>query len=98
MTRGNATLSAISGASTRSQAFALLAFARLWRSANSPGLTVAADDNPAAADSVPELLLHNFFKSLETPYRAYEAGDSAAPMGERSAVIARRATSTLLLV
>lgn len=48
------------------------------RSANSPGLTQAADDNPAAADSVPELLLHNFFKSLETPYRAYEAGDSAA--------------------
>lgn len=48
------------------------------RSASSPGLTVAADDNPAAADSVPELMLHNFFKSLETPYRAYEAGDSAA--------------------
>jgi mxaC protein len=31
------------------------------RSANSPGLTLAADDSPAAADSVPELLLHNFF-------------------------------------
>jgi mxaC protein len=48
------------------------------RSANSPGLTLAAGDSAAAADSVPELLLHQFFQSLETPYRAYEAGDSAA--------------------
>jgi len=48
------------------------------RSANSPGLTLAVGDSPAAADSVPELLLHQFFQSLETPYRAYEAGDSAA--------------------
>ena len=48
------------------------------RSANSPGLTLAADDSAAAAESVPEMLLHDFFGSLETPYRAYEAGDSQA--------------------
>jgi mxaC protein len=27
---------------------------------------------------VPEVLLHRFFQSLSTPYRAYEAGDSEA--------------------
>jgi len=48
------------------------------RSANSPGLSLAADDGAAAADSVPEIMLHRFFESLETPYRAYEAGDSGA--------------------
>lgn len=48
------------------------------RSANSPGLTLAADDTTAAAESVPEMLLHGFFGSLETPYRAYEAGDTEA--------------------
>lgn len=48
------------------------------RSANSPGLEAAAGDSPAAAESVPELLLHRFFGSLETPYRAYEAGDPEA--------------------
>lgn len=48
------------------------------RSANSPGLTLAADDGAAAAESVPEILLHDFFNSLETPYRAYEASDSRA--------------------
>lgn len=48
------------------------------RSANSPGLTLAAGDSAAAAESVPELLLHAFFNSLETPYRAYEASDSRA--------------------
>jgi len=48
------------------------------RSANTPGLTLAAEDSAAAAESVPELLLHRFFDSLETPYRAYEAGDSQA--------------------
>jgi mxaC protein len=48
------------------------------RSANSPGLTMAAGDSAAAAESVPEMLLHQFFQSLETPYRAYEAADSQA--------------------
>lgn len=46
------------------------------RSANSPGLTLAAGDAQAAAESVPEIVLHRFFGSLETPYRAYEASDS----------------------
>ena len=48
------------------------------RSANSPGLTLEAGDSEAAADVVPELLLHRFVSTLETPYRAYEAGDSQA--------------------
>lgn len=48
------------------------------RSANSPGLTPAEDDASEAADSVPELLLHRYFQSLGTPYRAYEAGDPEA--------------------
>jgi mxaC protein len=48
------------------------------RSANSPGLTLAAGDSAAAADSVPEIMLHDFFQTLQTPYRAYEAGDSQA--------------------
>ena len=48
------------------------------RSSNSPGLTLAADDSLAAAESVPEILLHDFFNALETPYRAYEASDSRA--------------------
>ena len=47
------------------------------RSANGPGLTAAPDD-AAAAESVPEMLLHRFFQSLPTPYRAYEAGDAQA--------------------
>ena len=48
------------------------------RSANSPGLTLAEGDSAAAAESIPEMLLHDFFNSLETPYRAYEASDSRA--------------------
>jgi mxaC protein len=48
------------------------------RSANSPGLRQSADDSPDAADSVPEMLLHRYFSSLPTPYRAYEASDSLA--------------------
>lgn len=48
------------------------------RSANSPGLTLAEGDSDAAAESVPEILLHDFFNSLQTPYRAYEASDSRA--------------------
>jgi mxaC protein len=45
------------------------------RSANSPGLVLEAGDAP---ENVPEVLLHRFFESLGTPYRAYEAGDAAA--------------------
>jgi mxaC protein len=50
------------------------------RSANGPSLSQDAADPTAeaAAESVPELLLHRFFTSLQTPYRAYEAGDSQA--------------------
>ena len=48
------------------------------RSANSPSLKLTEQDSVAVADSVPELLLHRFFEALETPYRAYEAGDSQA--------------------
>ena len=48
------------------------------RSANSPGLKLTARDSGGAADSVPELLLHRFFESLDTPYRAYEASDGQA--------------------
>ena len=43
-----------------------------------PGLTLAEGDSDAAAESVPEILLHDFFNSLQTPYRAYEASDSRA--------------------
>jgi len=48
------------------------------RSGNSPGLKEAPGDSPAAVESVPELMLNRFFASLETPYRAYEAGSSEA--------------------
>lgn len=48
------------------------------RSPNSPGLTPAAGDGAAAADAVPEMMLHRFFQSLPTPYRAYEAADVQA--------------------
>jgi mxaC protein len=48
------------------------------RSGNSPGLKPAEGDSPAAIESVPELMLNRFFESLETPYRAYEAGNSEA--------------------
>jgi mxaC protein len=48
------------------------------RSANSPGLKPAAGESAEAIDSVPELVLNRFFESLQTPYRAYEAGDAQA--------------------
>lgn len=48
------------------------------RSTNTPGLTLTDQDSGAAAESVPEIMLHRFFESLHTPYRAYEAGDSEA--------------------
>jgi mxaC protein len=48
------------------------------RTASSPGLAPVAGDAAATADYVPEMLLHSFFQSLQTPYRAYEAGDAQA--------------------
>ena len=48
------------------------------RATNGPGLTPGASDDAAAAESVPEMLLHRFFQSLSTPYRAYEAADAQA--------------------
>ncbi len=48
------------------------------RSPNSPGLQSALAAGSAAAQSVPELLLHHFFESLDSPYRAYEASDTQA--------------------
>jgi mxaC protein len=48
------------------------------RSAGSPGLAVEAGDSPEAADSIPEVALNRYFRSLGTPYRAYEAENSDA--------------------
>jgi mxaC protein len=48
------------------------------RSANSPGLAAEPGDSAATADTVPEHVLHRYFESLGTPYRAYEAGDAQA--------------------
>lgn len=48
------------------------------RSARSPGLKPPASDAPEAADTVPEYFLDRFFRSLGTPYRAYEAEDPQA--------------------
>jgi len=47
------------------------------RSANSPALGAGAAAG-AAAESVPELMLDRFLRSLETPYRAYEADNPEA--------------------
>jgi mxaC protein len=48
------------------------------RSANGPGLTPEAGDSAAAAESVPEMMLHRWLQGLPTPYRAYEATDAQA--------------------
>lgn len=48
------------------------------RSGNSPGLKLETGEAPENADTVPEYLLHRFFESMGTPYRAYEASDSDA--------------------
>jgi mxaC protein len=48
------------------------------RSANGPGLAPQAGEASPVADTVPEHLLHAYFESLSTPYRAYEAGDTQA--------------------
>ena len=41
------------------------------RSFNSPDLNTPED----AAESVPEIAMHRFFRTLPTPYRVYQAGD-----------------------
>jgi mxaC protein len=48
------------------------------RSGNSPGLKLETGEAPANADTVPEYLLHRFFASMGTPYRAYEASNTDA--------------------
>lgn len=48
------------------------------RSANSPGLVLEKGEAPSGADTVPEHALHRYFETLETSYRAYEAGDPEA--------------------
>ena len=48
------------------------------RSANSPGLTLAAGAPASDGETVPEIVLHRFFESLGTPYRAYEASNPDA--------------------
>ena len=48
------------------------------RSNLSPGLMAGADEPPANTDTVPEYFLDRFFKSLGTPYKAYEAEDTEA--------------------
>lgn len=48
------------------------------RSPLSPGLEADPGTAPDAADTVPEIFLHRYFKSLPTPYRAYEAGTPKA--------------------
>ena len=48
------------------------------RSANSPGLMLETGEPPENADTVPEYMLHRFFESMGTPYRAYEAGNPEA--------------------
>ena len=48
------------------------------RSINSPGLFDSPADATHGIDSSPELALHEFFKSIKTPYQAYEAENSNA--------------------
>lgn len=48
------------------------------RSFRSPGLSADAAEPQSDAETVPERSLHTFFRSLATPYRAYEAEDPEA--------------------
>ncbi len=48
------------------------------RSANSPGLLPGKDVAKEVGETVPEHFLHEFFQSMGTPYRAYEAEDPEA--------------------
>ncbi|MBQ0942046.1 VWA domain-containing protein [Ideonella sp. 4Y16] len=48
------------------------------RAPQSPGLEVEPGSDAEAANTVPEVFLHRFFRSLKTPYKAYEAGSPEA--------------------
>lgn len=48
------------------------------RAPQSPGLEVEPGSDAEAANTVPEVFLHRFFRSLSTPYTAYEAGSPEA--------------------
>ena len=48
------------------------------RSRFGPGLSIASTDESADDESIPERSLHKFFRSLRTPYRAYEAQNADA--------------------
>ncbi len=48
------------------------------RSANSPGRAPQPGEPPQDADAVPEVVLHRFFESMGSPYRAYEAANPEA--------------------
>lgn len=48
------------------------------RSARSPGLHAPESQGGAESETVPEYFLDRFFRSLDTPYRAYEAEDPEA--------------------
>ena len=48
------------------------------RAPQSPGLEAEPGSDEEAASTVPEVFLHRFFRSLPTPYTAYEAGSPEA--------------------
>lgn len=48
------------------------------RAPRSPGLEAEPGSDAEAAGTVPEIFLHRFFRSLGTPYTAYEAGTAEA--------------------
>jgi mxaC protein len=48
------------------------------RSINSPGLEPPEGETQAALDAMPEYVLHRYFRSLDVPYRAYEAENPEA--------------------
>ena len=48
------------------------------RSVNGPSLLGAPDTALGSIDVAPEIALHEFFKSIKTPYQAYEAENSNA--------------------
>jgi mxaC protein len=48
------------------------------RSRFGPGLSIASTVDSPADDAIPERALHRFFRTLKTPYRAYEAEDADA--------------------
>jgi len=48
------------------------------RSRFGPGLSVSDPNESQADESIPERALHRFFRTLKTPYRAYQAEDAEA--------------------